>query len=253
MSTTLHEIPKHRILIVDDEEDIREVLEDCLQQAGYLTTAVATGREMFQALEQETSLLIMDLRLKGEDGLILARQVREQSPLPIMMLTGKGDETDRILGLELAADDYLMKPFNIRELVARVNALIRRSTRLSAQGGDSNATEVTQEHDCLLFGDWVLDLTARELKHQSGQSIDLTFGEFSLLEVLANNPKRVFSREELLERTRGDQTDVFDRTIDVQILRIRRKIEPNPKTPMYIRTERGIGYIFSHSVQKSRC
>ncbi|OZG72577.1 DNA-binding response regulator [Hahella sp. CCB-MM4] len=249
----MHEIPKYRILIVDDEQDIREVLEDCLQQAGYLTTAVATGTEMFQALEQDISLLIMDLRLKGEDGLILARQVREQSTIPIMMLTGKGDETDRILGLELAADDYLMKPFNVRELVARVNALIRRSTRLSANGGDSPGSEVTQEHDCLMFGNWILDLTARELRHQGGQIIDLTFGEFALLEVLAKHPKRVFSREELLERTRGDQTDVFDRTIDVQILRIRRKIEPNPKTPMYIRTERGIGYIFSQPVQKNRC
>ncbi|WP_026180013.1 response regulator [Hahella ganghwensis] len=250
----MQELPKHRVLIVDDEQEVCAVLEDCLQQAGYLTTAVASGQSMFQSLEQNAySLLIMDLKLKGEDGLLLARQVREQSVMPIMMLTGKGDETDRILGLELAADDYLMKPFNIRELVARVNALIRRSTRLSRAGNGTEEADRNQGHECLVFGDWILDLTARELRHQRGQRIDLTFGEFSLLEVLARSPKRVFSREELLERTRGDQSDVFDRTIDVQILRIRRKIEPNPKTPMYIRTERGIGYIFSHSVQKSRC
>ncbi len=244
---------KHLVLIVDDEPEVREVLADSLQQAGYQTTAVATGEEMFKALsEQDYSLLITDLRLQGEDGLTLAREVRENSAIPIMMLTGKGDETDRILGLEMAADDYLMKPFNLRELVARVNALIRRSTRLSGVTA-TEATPVEEPHYCLLFGDWRLDMTARELRHASGAPVDLTYGEFSLLEVLASAPRRVFSREELLERTRGDQSEVFDRTIDVQILRIRRKIEPNPKNPRYIRTERGIGYIFTSPVQKSQC
>ena len=249
------DITKHKVLIVDDEEMIRELLDDVMQQAGYESLSVATGEQLFAALSEDTiSLLIIDLRLNNEDGLTLARKVREQSAMPIIMLTGKGDEMDRILGLELVADDYLMKPFNNRELIARVNALIRRSTQLSQPADDDNAIDdglVMSDKDCLFFGDLTLDLTARELLDAEGIRVDLTYGEYAILEVLASSPNKVFSRDELLELCRTNQTDVSDRTIDVQITRLRRKMEKNPKAPKYIRTQRGRGYIFSHPVRRN--
>ena len=162
-----------------------------------------------------------------------------------MMLTGKGDETDRILGLELAADDYLMKPFDIRELLARVHALIRRSTQLSRTFNNP----VDEDHESYLFGEWILDSTSRELTDSEGKRVDLTFVEYNLLETLVKAPDRIFSREQLLEKTKSSSSDVFDRSIDVAILRLRRKIEPTPKHPRYILTERGVGYYFSGPVK----
>lgn len=235
------------ILIVDDESDIRLLVSEVLQQAGYPCVAVCDGQAMYREMEtQSYSLLILDLRLKREDGLLLARSVRESSDIPILMLTGKGTEADRIISLELAADDFLMKPFNIRELVARVNALLRRSV-MSVQRQQPLSVD---SHECLTFGDWTLDLTARELSDNNGESVSLTFGEFTLLESLAKKPKRVMSREQLLESLRGDGNNVFDRTIDVLISRLRQKLETNPHAPRYIRTERGIGYSFAEPVTK---
>jgi two-component system, OmpR family, response regulator len=236
------------VVVVDDDEEIREALADALCENGYRTTTVAGGEQLWQVLQQDAcDLLIIDLYLERENGLQLARQVRQESDLPIMMLTGKGDETDRILGLELVADDFLMKPFNLRELLARINALIRRSTRL----GRALKTVVDAGHECLCFGDWILDLTGRDLKNTDGRRADLTFGEYSLLEVLVRSPGRVFSRDQLLDRLHRMDSDVFDRTIDVMVLRLRRKIEPNPKTPRYILTKRGAGYLFSGEVRKA--
>ncbi len=235
-----------RILVVDDEPAMRELLQTLLEDSGYAVTAVAGGEAMRQALESQAfSLVILDLRLKGEDGLQLARELRQRSAIPIMMLTGKGDETDRILGLELAADDFLMKPFNNRELLARVRAMLRRTTQLSAPVARK---EDAYSHERVSFEGWVLDLTSRELLRPDGGPESLTFAEFGLLEALVRSPNRVFSREQLLASTRGIDTDVFDRTIDVLILRLRRKIEPNPKQPRFIRTERGVGYVFCASV-----
>lgn len=246
----MNETPKYTVLVVDDEPEVREVLQDALEMVGYDAITVADGISMFQVLKKKSvALIILDLRLSAEDGLTLARKVREQSNVPIMMLTGKGSEADRILGLELAADDYLMKPFNVHELVARVHALIRRSTQLNT-GSVSYSGE---EHSLYFFGDWILDITACELRNKDGKRVDLTYGEYALLEVLVAAPNKVFSRDELLERTRGQgQGDVFDRTIDVQILRIRRKIESNPKSPRFIRTERGVGYVFSSTVKTNK-
>jgi len=242
----MSETVRQRILVVDDELAMRELLQDLLEVGGYAVQAVADGRAMRLALEQTAFALVMlDLRLKGEDGMQLARTLRQQSGIPIMMLTGKGDATDRILGLEMAADDFLMKPFNNRELLARVRALLRRTTELS--------TPVVRRddgysHERLAFGGWVVDLTSRELLRPNGEPESLTYAEFGLLEVLVRAPHRVFSRDQLLESTRGFDADVFDRTIDVLILRLRRKIEPNPKQPQYIRTERGVGYLFAAPV-----
>lgn len=238
----------YHVVVVDDDEEIREALTDALTDNGYRATAVADGEGLWQVLRQSAcDLLIMDLYLDRENGLQLARQVRQESDLPIIMLTGKGDETDRILGLELVADDFLMKPFNLRELLARISALIRRSTRL----GRPLPSALDPDHECLLFGDWVLDLTSRELTDRSGQHVDLTFGEYSLLEVLVQSPGRVFSRDQLLDRLHRMESDVYDRTIDVMVLRLRRKIEPNPKQPRHILTKRGAGYFFSGEARKA--
>ncbi|MEH6580244.1 MAG: response regulator [Amphritea sp.] len=240
------ELVQQKILVVDDEVAMRELLQDLLEDGGYEVLAVPDGHAMRQALSETAySIVILDLRLKGEDGMLLAREIREHSSIPIMMLTGKGDETDRILGLELAADDFLMKPFNNRELLARIRAMIRRTTQLSTP---VVRKDDAYSHERLSFDGWVMDLTSRELIGADGEPVSLTYAEYELLEMLVRSPNRVFSRDQLLEATRGFDSDVFDRTIDVLILRLRRKIEPNPKQPRFIRTERGVGYIFCASV-----
>ena len=231
------------VLIVDDEADMRELLCDLIESNGLRATAVDDGAAMrLQLADGDYALLILDLRLRREDGLTLARAVRGSSAIPIMILTGKGDETDRILGLELAADDYLMKPFNPRELLARVRALLRRA------GGELVPARAPRgqpaEHDVSRFGDWRLDFSARTLRDQNNQPCALTPSEYALLEAFVRNANRVLTRDKLLENLRGEHADVFDRTIDVLILRLRRKIERNPCHPEFIRTERGIGYIF---------
>ena len=235
--------PVPHVLIVDDETDMRELLSDLIESNGLRATAVEDGAAMrAQLAEGDYALLILDLRLRREDGLALARSVRESSAIPIMILTGKGDETDRILGLELAADDYLMKPFNPRELLARVRALLRRA------GGELAAPHPPHGkfagHDVSRFGGWLLDFSARTLRDQNDQPCALTPSEYALLEAFVRNSNRVLTRDKLLENLRGEHADVFDRTIDVLILRLRRKIERNPCHPEFIRTERGIGYIF---------
>lgn len=243
----MSEALKKTLLIVDDDDDIRQLLADALSQKGYQVLEAANGSRMWQCWQQgDIDLVIMDLYLRDEDGLQLAREIRDQSAIPIMMLTGKGDETDRILGLELAADDYMMKPFNLRELLARIHALLRRAS------SQPPLQPLTQEHDCLLFGSWVLDLTSRQLRDVQGKEVSLTLGEFSLLEVLARHPDRVLSREQIIDMSRGLETEVFDRTVDVLILRLRRKLETNPKAPEFIKTQRGMGYLFQGPVHKSR-
>ena len=235
--------PVPHVLVVDDEADMRELLCDLIESNGLRATAVEDGAAMREHLARgDYTLLILDLRLRREDGLTLARAVRESSTIPIMILTGKGDETDRILGLELAADDYLMKPFNPRELLARVRALLRRA------GGEIVASRGARaeddRRDILRFGGWSLDFSSRTLRDASNQPCPLTPSEYTLLEAFVRNANKVLTRDRLLENLRGDNADVFDRTIDVLILRLRRKIERNPCHPEFIRTERGIGYIF---------
>lgn len=235
------------LLVVDDDADMRMMLSDALSASGYQAHVAANGTQMWAALERfEMALVILDLKLEREDGLTLARALRDKSDLPILMLTGQGNETDRILSLELAADDFLMKPFNIRELVARVHALLRRSQRLSAGAAVAPQAE---HHERYAFGQWILDLTARELTDIAGQRLDLTYAEFNLLEAFVRSPSRVWTRDQLLAHSRGLDVNVYDRTIDVLILRLRRKIEPNPRQPQYIRTERGVGYIFAQTVR----
>ena len=231
------------VLIVDDDPTMCETLVDLLEMNGLAASAVSDGSAMNAALDSgDCDLLLLDLRLKREDGLTLARAVRETSDVPIIIMTGSGDDTDRILGLELVADDYVTKPFNPRELVARVRAVLRRSHPAPKAAERVGAAPVGP---VITFGGFVLDLGARVLTGADGQPCKLTPNEFSLLEALARNPNRVLSRDQLLEGMRRRDSEVFDRAIDVLIVRLRRKIEPNPASPRYIRTERGLGYLFS--------
>lgn len=245
------ETNKSRILVVDDEPDMVASLEDLLRKGGFEADGAGNGQQMHEALARHAySLILLDLRLKSEDGLTLARELRQRSAIPIIMVSGASDETDRVLLLELAADDFLVKPFSPREMLARVRAVLRRYA-VETGAPPSNAPRPPKANrDQLRFGCWVLDLAERELIHEDGSPCALTQAEFRLLEAFVRQPQRVWTRDQLLEQTRSLETEVFDRTIDVLILRLRRKIEPNPKHPQYICTERGIGYVFAAPVTR---
>lgn len=235
-----------RILIIDDDPDVRDVVRYELETKGWQVSEAATAAEARELLAQQVpDLILLDLRLPDEDGLSIARRLRATSSIPIIMLSGLGGEVDRIVGLEMGADDYVVKPFNPRELIARVKAVLRRSATAAAPPARSDTTD----HDCRTFDGWVIDLTARVLSNPAGEQVPLTNAEFLLLEAFVGAPRHVLSRDQLLERTRSDCGEVFDRTIDVLILRLRRKIEPNPTSPRVIRTERGHGYVFDVKVE----
>ncbi len=233
------------ILAIDDDPAMRKLVADYLRENDLRVTAVATGAEMAQALDQHAiDLVVLDLRLAGEDGMELARKLREEGATPIIIVTGKHDEADRVMGLELGADDYVMKPFSPRELLARIRAVLRRYQTarevLSSSGEKRRAYR---------FAGWELNLGSRRLTSPEGRRVDLSNGELNLLQALCAAPQRVLTREQLLDLSRLNGAEVYDRSIDVQILRLRRKIEPNPAQPQYIRTERGAGYVFSVPVQ----
>lgn len=243
---------KTRVLVVDDEADMLVFLLELLRKGGFEADGATTGAEMHAALAREAySLILLDLHLGSDDGLTLARELRERHAVPIIMLSGSSDVTDRVLLLEVAADDFVVKPFNPRELLARIRAVLRRyvapnTASMPARQSLSRSPERNQLH----FGCWVLDLTVRELVHSNGSTCDLTQAEFRLLEAFVHQPQRAWTRDQLIEQTRSIETDVFDRTIDVLILRLRRKIEPNPRHPQYICTERGKGYVFAAPVTR---
>src|SRR2546428_10334159 len=241
MSSTV----QHHILAVDDDPAMRKLVADYLHDNDLRVTAVATGAEMAQAFaEHAIDLVMLDLRLVGEDGMQLARELRAESAVPIIIVTGKQDEADRVMGLELGADDYVMKPFSPRELLARIRAVLRRY---------QTAREVLpprgEKRRAYRFAGWELNLGSRRLTSPEGRRVDLTNGELSLLQALCAAPQRVLTREQLLDLSRLNGAEVYDRSIDVQILRLRRKIEPNPAQPQYIRTERGAGSVFTVPVQ----
>jgi DNA-binding response OmpR family regulator len=231
--------PEH-ILVVDDDEGLRELLERYLTEQGFRVTAVADGVAMRRVLaEHMPDLIILDLMLPGEDGLSLAREVRRGLDVPIIMLSARGEEIDRIVGLEVGADDYLPKPCNPRELLARIRAVLRR--RVAAPAGTDSAAA---EADVRTFGPYRLDLATRTLARE-GHPLPLTHGEFLLLRVFAENPNRVLSRDTLVDLIKGYDRSPFDRSIDVRVARLRRKIEPDPNAPRYIRTAWGAGYLFT--------
>jgi DNA-binding response OmpR family regulator len=233
------------ILAVDDDPAIRQLVADYLGDNELRVITAATGAEMRRALEEHAiDLVVLDLRLPDEDGMQLARRLRDESAIPIIILTGRQDEADRIMGLELGADDYLTKPFSPRELLARRRAVLRRYQRAREvlPGGDD-------EPRAYRFASWELNVRTRRLIAPDGGSVELTNGEFSLLQAFCAAPQRVLSREQLLDLSRLHGAEIYDRSIDVQILRLRRKIEPRPSQPTYIKTERGAGYVFSMPVQ----
>ena len=224
------------ILVVDDDREIRELLAHFLREHGFAVAVAADGVEMFQRLEvQVPDLIVLDLMLPGEDGLSLCRRLSATQTVPIIMLTAVAADADRIVGLEMGADDYLTKPFNPRELLARIRAVLRRAGQSAAGEGGQRVS----------FEGWELDLGRHELKREDGTLVLLSAGEFRLLQVLSENPQQVLSRDFLLERTHGRESGPFDRSVDIQLSRLRRKIEVDPKEPGIIKTVRGGGYMFS--------
>ena len=230
------------LLIVDDDKELCSLLSKFLSRHGYRVSVAHNGGEMASTLEaSRVNLVILDLMLPGEDGLVLCRRLRATSTLPIIMLTAISDETDRIIGLEMGADDYLAKVPNPRELLARVRAVLRRA-------GPPEARASVDQKRILEFAGWRLDVTHRQLFSAKNALVPLRAGEFDLLLALAERPQRVLSRDQLLDLSRGRTANVFDRSIDVQISRLRRKIEPDPKEPTLIKTVRSGGYILAANV-----
>ena len=231
--------PKTRILVVDDDLRLRDLLQRYLTEQGFAVTTVSDGAAMDRLMSRERhDLLVLDLMLPGEDGLSICRRLRgDKNTIPIIMLTAKGEDVDRIVGLEMGADDYLPKPFNPRELVARIHAVLRRRTAPPPPGApEADAGEYE-------FGGMQLNLATRTLV-RDGASTSLTTGEFALLKVLVTNARVPLSRDKLMELARGREYEVFDRAIDVQISRLRKLVEKDPAKPTYIQTIWGFGYVF---------
>jgi len=227
-----------KILVIDDDPRLRELLARYLSEQGFVVQVLPDARELDKKLQRDPPhLLVLDLMLPGEDGLAVCRRLRGSGEsVPVIMLTAKGEDIDRIVGLEMGADDYLPKPFNPRELVARINAVLRRHTERLAPGAPAVEGKIN-------FGPYRLDLTTRTLTR--GETlVPLTTGEFGLLKVLATHPRQPLAREKLMLLARGRDHDVFDRAIDVQISRLRKLIEADPSAPRYIQTVWGFGYVF---------
>ena len=230
---------KTKILVVDDDLRLRDLLTRYLGEQGFAVRAVSEAHAMDKLLAHERfDLMVLDLMLPGEDGLSICRRLRgTKNPIPIIMLTAKGEDVDRIVGLEMGADDYLPKPFNPRELVARINAVLRRRSSPLPPGAPSAEAESVE------FGGMTVNLATRTLA-KNGQNISLTTGEFALLKVLVTHPRVPLSRDKLMELARGREYEVFDRAIDVQVSRLRKLVEPDPASPTFIQTVWGFGYVF---------
>lgn len=238
---------KPAILVVDDDMAVCELLQDVLSEHVFSVLVCHNGQDALRQVQQEPAiaLVLLDMMLPDINGLQVLLQLQKQRPaLPVIMLTGLGSESDVVVGLEMGADDYIGKPFNPRVVVARVKAVLRRTGALAAEAPISRAAGIT-------FNDWTLDTTRCELIDPQRNAVPLTQGEYGLLLALTQNARRVLSREQLLELTHSESTEVFDRTIDVLIMRLRRKIEANPHQPKLIKTMRGLGYVFAADVSHS--
>ncbi|PWT70214.1 MAG: DNA-binding response regulator [Proteobacteria bacterium] len=233
------------ILIVDDDREIRSLLGDYLQKSGYRVSAVADGRGMWNVLDGgRVDLVILDVMLPGDDGFVLCRTLRSRGNWPVIMLTAKGDETDRIVGLELGADDYLAKPFNPRELLARIKSVLRRHRSVP----DNLQPEAAHT---LRFANWTLDLASRNLISPDQVVVALSGAEFRLLRVFLSYPNRVLSREQLMDLTVGREADPLDRSIDVQVSRLRQRLQDDAREPVIIKTVRGEGYVLAAAVESA--
>ncbi|MBI3506595.1 MAG: response regulator transcription factor [Proteobacteria bacterium] len=239
---------KPHILVVDDDQDIRRLIGELFDERGYRVTAVADGASVTrQMVGTRFDLAILDVMLPGEDGFDLCRRIRKTSRMPIIMLTARGDETDRVVGLEIGADDYVSKPFSPRELLARVRAVLRRTRDgVFTENGPNAAAKPRLTR--LIFDGWIIDTVRRELRAPNGSLVSLTATEFDLLFTLAERATSVVSRDDLLDLVRGRTATPFDRSIDVCVSRLRKKIETIPDDPRIIRTVRNIGYVFSAPV-----
>ena len=231
------------LLIVDDDPGLRELLADYLGRNGFRVSHAADGRGLWAALEREPpDLVILDIMLPGDDGLVLCRTLRAHSTIPVIMLTARGDDTDRIVGLEMGADDYLPKPFNPRELLARIKSILRR-----AQTTPTNGTgEARRFH----FAGWTLDVGVRQLTAPDGVVVALGASDYRLLRVFLDHPQRVLSRDHLLDLTQGREATPFDRSIDVQVSRLRRRLRDDPRDATLIKTLRNEGYILTAQVRR---
>lgn len=237
------------ILIVDDDRDIRDLLADYLKQFGYRTSTAADGRAMRQVLgaaghsgQGAVDLIVLDVMLPGEDGLSLCRELRARSSLPVIMLTARGEPVDRVLGLELGADDYVPKPFEPRELLARIRSVLRRTRMLATEDDDIGDTRR------VAFSNWIFDLRRRELLSPDGAVVSLSGAEYRLLAVLVSHANRVLTRDQLMDMTKGREADPFDRSIDLQVSRLRQKLAEDARQPEIIKTVRNEGYVFVASV-----
>ena len=231
------------ILIVDDDRDIRTLLADYLESNGYRTIAAADGTGMWKALDDaRPDLIVLDLNMPGDDGLTLCRKLRATSSLPVIMLTARNEPLDRILGLEMGADDYLPKPFEPRELLARIRSVLRRSHAMPSNAPSENVQQMR-------FSGWTLDLTARHLLNPQGVVIMLSGAEFRLLRVFLEHPNRVLNRDQLLNLTQGRESDIFDRSIDLLVSRLRQRLRDEAREPRYIKTVRNEGYVFCAAVE----
>lgn len=228
-----------KILIVDDDPRLRDLLRRYLGENGFNVLVSENGEAMKRLwVREHFDVLILDLMMPGEDGLAILKRLRaEKDMTPVIMLTARGEDVDRILGLELGADDYLGKPFNPRELLARIHAVLRRRPRQAAPGAPSMENEVVK------FGDFELDLGTRVLK-KNGEIVPLTTGEFAVLKAFARHPRQPLSRDKLMEMARGREYEAFDRSLDVQVSRLRKLLEPDPSKPRYLQTVWGLGYVF---------
>ena len=235
--------PPH-VLVVDDDPDIRAVLEDYLSKYDMRVTALASGREMLEVFETEAiDVVLLDIRMPGENGIELAQTLRERASVPIVLLTGNAEEADRVMGLELGADDYVTKPFSPRELLARIRAVLRRYQ------APSDLPARDDKRRAYRFAGWEFNLRTRKLTAPDGRKLELSNSEFSLLVAFCGSAQRVLSRDQLMSLSRLHNAEVYDRTVDVQIVRLRRKIEADPARPQLIVTERGAGYIFVPAVE----
>jgi len=241
-------MPPPHILVVDDDPALRELLQDYLGANELRVTAVDNGSAMMAAFDEGAiDLVVLDLRLPGEDGMQLARRLRERAEVPIVLLTGRIEEADRVMGLELGADDYVTKPFSPRELLARIRAVLRRSALNAQARADAPARD--DKRRAFRFAGWELNLRTRRLLAPDGRHVDLSNHEFNLLAAFCGAPQRALSRDQLLNLSRLNNAEVYDRTVDVQVLRLRRKLEADPFHPTLIVTERGAGYRFDTRVE----
>ena len=230
---------KPHVLVVEDARDIREPLARYLREHGYRTTTTADAPNARKVMKGAAiDLVVLDIMMPGEDGLSLCRFIRESSQIPVILLTARGEEVDRIIGLEMGADDYIAKPFSPRELIARIAAVLRRTQALPPR-------QKPPEAERIRFGEWTLDTGQRELIGRDGMATALSSGEFRLLAALLERPKIALTRNQLLDLTKGRDADLFDRSIDNHVSRLRKKIEPDPKNPRYIKTVWGGGYMLA--------